>query len=129
MLFPSPESFIIHVYDSRLHLPLCCKILCIHLIARPSPLRLLTSIFSCLLLQSFLKEFSLQKWMLFIIGPPRFDGHINLGVPFKGVRDIHALVEVYSPLDLFIVHLDFATCEPHHYSICLVFDFPIYVVC
>jgi len=41
-----------------------------------------------------------------------------LGVPFRGVKDIHALVEVYPPPDFFVVHLDFATCKPHHCSIC-----------
>jgi hypothetical protein len=37
----------------------------------------------------------------------------TLSVPFRGVGDIHAFVEVYFPLDFFIVHLDFATCKPY----------------
>jgi hypothetical protein len=43
-------------------------------------------------------------------------------VPFKGARDIHvptlqALVEVCFPPDFFIIHLDSALGELHHYLI------------
>ncbi len=54
---------------------------------------------------------------------------LTLSVPFGGVRNIHAFVEVYSLSDFFVVHLDFVTCGPHHCSICLMFDFPICVIC
>jgi hypothetical protein len=57
-----------------------------------------------------------------------------LSVPIRGAKEIHALnlqafVEVCSPLDSFIIHLDFAIGEPHHFSICLMFNFPIFVIC
>jgi len=44
-------------------------------------------------------------------------------VPFRNAKEIHAFilqafVEVYSPLDFFVVHLGLAISEPHHYSIC-----------
>ncbi len=56
------------------------------------------------------------------------------GVPFRNPKDIHALIlqafmEVYSPPNFFVVHLDFAIGEPHHCSICLMFNFPIFVIC
>lgn len=57
-----------------------------------------------------------------------------LGVPFKGAKEIHAFimhafVEVCFPPYSFVVHLDFAIGEPHHCSICLMFDVPIFVIC
>jgi len=58
----------------------------------------------------------------------------TLGAPFRGAGKIHdltlqALVEVCSPLDSFVVHLNFATSEPHHCLIHSMFDFPISVSC
>jgi hypothetical protein len=46
----------------------------------------------------------------------------TLSVPFKGAKDIHAftlqaLVEVYSPPNFLIIHLDSIIGELYHYSI------------
>jgi hypothetical protein len=59
---------------------------------------------------------------------------LALGVPFKGARKVNAitlqaLVEVCYLLNYFVIHMDFAISEPHHCSIHLMFDFPIFVSC
>jgi hypothetical protein len=49
------------VCNSCLHWPLPCELLCKHLLTRSSSLRLSASVFSCLFLESFFREFSLQR--------------------------------------------------------------------
>jgi hypothetical protein len=58
-----------YVCNSRLHLPLSHKLLCIHLLTGSSSLHMLASNFSSHLLQSLLRDFLLWRRMFFTTRP------------------------------------------------------------